>query len=135
MSAHFTFAIDRPRGLIRISMSGLFQAQDVADFLFARRRAHAELGAIAGGHLTLNDVRAMKIQPQQTVAAFHDLLANPEFPSRRLAFVVSPTLARSQLARALDARTARCFPSMEEAEAWLFDEASEAVAPPLRRVA
>jgi hypothetical protein len=135
MSARFSFATDRRLGLIRIAMSGLFNAQDVADFLFARRRAHAELGVVPGGHLTLNDVRAMNIQPQQTVAAFHDLLANPEFPSRRLAFVVAPTLARSQLARALDARTARCFASVEEAEAWLFEETSEADAPPLRRVA
>jgi len=135
MPARFTFAIDRPRGLIRISMSGLFTGQDVADFLFARRRAHAALGAVPGGHLTLNDVRAMKIQPQQTVAAFRDLLANPEFPSRRLAFVVAPTLARTQLARALDTRKARCFAGVEDAEAWLLDGRDEAVVLPFRRFA
>lgn len=133
MEAHFSFDVDRPRGLIRIAMSGLFGPKDVAAFVAARREAHAALGCAPGRHVTLNDVRAMNIQPQDTVAAFGALLAAPEFPSRRLAFVVAPTLARSQLARALSARTARCFQDPAEAEAWLLE--AEADAAPLLRVA
>ena len=121
MTARFSFDVDRPRGLIRIVMSGLFEAEDVAAFVAARREAHAALGCAPGRHVTLNDVRAMNIQSQETVAAFRALLAAPEFPSRRLAFVVAPTLARSQLARALDTRAARCFEDPAEAEAWLFE--------------
>lgn len=103
-------------------MSGLFTPENVADFLEARRLAHAELGCAPNRHLTLNDVRAMKIQPQQTVAAFQDLLGASEHRSRRLAFVVSPTLARSQLMRALAGRDSRCFADPAEAEAWLLAE-------------
>jgi hypothetical protein len=144
MDAKFSFAIDRPLGLIRITMTGLFTVEDVAGFLAARREAHAALGCAPNQHLTLNDVRAMKIQPQETVAAFHLLLADTEYRSRRLAFVVSPTLARSQLMRALAGRYSRCFDDPWAAEAWLLEDGAEAnrdadadsgIVLPFRRVA
>ena len=122
MDASFSFEVDRSRDLIRIQMSGLFTPADIAAFLEARRRAHAELGCAPNAHATLNDVRAMKIQPQDIVAAFRDMLADPAYRSRRLAFVAAPTLARGQLLRALEDRDARCFDTVEEAEAWLFAE-------------
>ena len=135
MSAHFSFAIDPARGLIRIAMAGLFLPADVAAFLEARREAHAALGWPRNSHVTLNDVTAMKIQPQMTVEAFHAILADPAYRSRRLAFVVTPTLAKHQLMRALDARDARCFADAAGAEAWLFEEQGEADVLPFRRVA
>lgn len=111
-------------------MSGLFTMADIASFLEARRRAHAELGSALNAHMTLNDLRHMKIQSQEVVAAFREMLADPAFRSRRLAFVAAPTLARSQLMRALDGRDARCFDSVGEAEAWLLEEeAAEAPQP------
>lgn len=135
MDAHFTFETDASRDLVRVAMTGLFELADVDAFLAARRRAHAGLTCGPDQHVTLNDVRGMKIQPRATVAAFQALLAAPEFPSRRLAFVVAPTLARSQLMRALDRRRARCFTDLDEAEAWLFsaeDEQPRATILPLR---
>ncbi|HYN45079.1 MAG TPA: hypothetical protein VES64_00140, partial [Allosphingosinicella sp.] len=81
------------------------------------------------------DVREMKIQPQQTVAAFHAILADSEYRSRRLAFVASPTLARGQLMRALAGRHSRCFGAVAEAEEWLFEEEAQATAPPRRAAA
>src|ERR1044072_6827688 len=120
MEAEFSFQIDRAWGLVRIRMSGLFTSGDIAAFLAARRRAHDELGCAANAHITLNDLRGMKIQSQEVVAAFREMRAHPAFRSRRLAFVASQTLARSQLMRALDGREARCFEHVEEAEAWLF---------------
>ena len=114
-------------------MSGLFTLDDVRDFYETRRRVHAALGLPKNEHLTLNDVRDLKILPQQTLAAFCDMLADPDFHSRRLAFVVGPTLVRGQVVRALDGRTnARCFGDVEEAEAWLLAETPAAVQP-LRR--
>ena len=120
MNANFSFEIDRSRDLVRIQMDGLFTATDIAAFLDARRRAHAELGCAPNRHLTLNDVRRMKIQTQDMVAEFRLMLSDPAFRSRRLAFVAAPTLARGQLLRALQDRDARCFETIEAAEAWLF---------------
>ena len=114
-------------------MGGLFTLDDIAGFLEGRRRAHAELGCAPNQHVTLNDLRTMKIQSQEVVGAFRAMLADPLYRSRRLAFVAAQTLARSQLTRALDGRDARFFEDIEDAEAWLFaEEAEEAEAPPRR---
>jgi hypothetical protein len=125
MDPKFSFQIDRSWGLVRIKMAGLFTPGDIDDFLAARRRAHDELGCAPNQHLTLNDLRGMKIQSQEVVATFREMLADPALRSRRLAFVAGPTLARSQLMRALNGRDARCFEQIEEAEAWLFAEEME----------
>ena len=120
MDAHYTFEIDRARSLVRITMSGLFTLADIEAFLRDREKAHAELGCAPNRHLTLNDLRGMKIQHQEVVTAFRDMLAAPEHRSRRLAFVAGTTLAKSQLMRALSGRDARCFEDVASAEKWLF---------------
>ncbi len=130
MNASFSFQVDRMRDLVRIRMAGLFTHADIAGFLDARRRAHDELRCAPNQHLTLNDLRDIKIQSQEVVAAFREMLADPALHSRRLAFVAGPTLARSQLMRALDGRDARCFDNLEDAEDWLF--AGEMERPALR---
>ena len=61
----------------------------------------------------------MKIQSQDIVAAFQDVLADPAYRSRKLAFVIAPTLARTQLLRAIGSRCVRTFDTLEEAEAWV----------------
>lgn len=123
MNKHFSFEVDRHRNLVKIRMSGMFGLADIDEFIEARRRAHAELHCPPNAHVTLNDVTGMLIQPQETVAAFQAMLAAPEYRSRRLAFIVPPTLARNQLMRALASRgEGRCFEDPEEAEAWLFQD-------------
>ena len=69
MNEKFSIEVDRSHGLVRITMSGLFKLGDVHDFYAARRRAHEELGLPKNAHLTLNDVREVKILPQETLAA------------------------------------------------------------------
>ncbi|WP_213982256.1 hypothetical protein [Sphingomonas sp. dw_22] len=106
MSAEYSIAVDPSRDLVRIRMSGFFTHADIEGFLAARNEAHAQLTCRPNAHLTLNDIRAM--------------LAAPDYRSRRLAFIVSSTLARSQLGRALAERDARCFEEPEAAERWLL---------------
>jgi hypothetical protein len=122
MNPHFSFQVDPARDLVRITMSGLFTPDDIAAFAEARQRAHCKLGCPANAHVTLNDIRTLKIQPQEVVAGFREMLAAPAYRSRRLAFVCGPTLARNQLTRALGARDARCFDDPVSAEAWLLRE-------------
>ncbi|VXC43347.1 hypothetical protein [Sphingomonas sp. AX6] len=120
MSAEFSIHVDPSRDLVRIEMRGLFEPEDVQRFLRARTVAHRDLMCGPNRHLTLNDLRDMKIQPQQSVVAFRDMLADPVYRSRKLAFVAAPTLARSQLMRALNGREAKCFEDIASAETWLF---------------
>jgi hypothetical protein len=128
MDGHFSFRVDRAASLVRITMSGLFTRADVAAFVEARREAHAMLDCAPNRHLTLNDMRGLKIQPQEIVAEFREMLGAPRYRSRKLAFVVGATLARAQLMRALAGRRPHCFETIEAAEAWLFAEAEDAAA-------
>ena len=126
MDARFSFQVDPSRDFVRIAMSGLFSLDDIAAFVEARRQAHRRLQCPRNAHVTLNDVRGLKIQPQETVAAFREMLAAPDYRSRRLAFVAGPTLARNQLTRALANRDARYFDDPISAEAWLLREQESA---------
>lgn len=126
MSAEYAFDVDVERSLIRIRMSGFFSDADISAFLATRADAHAQLRCGANQHLTINDIRGMKIQSQEVVEMFRQMLAAPQYKSKRLAFIVSRTLARTQLVRAIDSRDARCFENAWEAEAWLF--AGDAIA-------
>ena len=126
MSAEFSIKADPSRDLIRIRMAGFFTPDDMRAFVEARRTAHAELRCRPNRHVTLNDVRDMKIQSQEMVDAFRALLADPAYRSRRLAFVVGPTLTRTQLTRAISNREARCFDNCWAAESWLFSSDAQA---------
>jgi len=133
MRAEFSFDVEPERDLVRIRMSGFFRQADIADFLEARRVAHQALRCGPNAHLTLNDIRGMDIQSHDVVDSFREMLAAPHYRSRRLAFVVANTLARSQAIRALESREARWFDDQTKAEAWLF--ADELAEMPLRRAA
>jgi hypothetical protein len=120
MAGKFSFKVDRSRDLVRITMAGFYALEDIRAFLEARRKAHALLTCAPNAHLTLNDIRGMTGQPNTTVDAFADMLAAPEYRSRRLAFVVGPNLARTQVLRALANRAGKCFTDPAAAEAWLL---------------
>ncbi len=130
MSGRFTFTLERDRGLVRISMHGFYGLEDVAAFFEARRQALAALGLPRNAHLTLNDLRDMKIQAQDVIQAFQKGLAVPEEKARRLAIVVDATMARGQANRAIASADTRYFTDPAEAEAWLFAE--EAAVPELQ---
>ena len=120
MTDKFTFTLDRVRGLVRIRMQGFYGLEDVESFFQARRRAHAELGLPLNEHLTLNDLRGMKIQAQDVIQAFQKGLAAPEEKARRLAIVVDAAMARGQANRAISSPDTRYFTDVESAEAWLL---------------
>jgi len=128
MLADFTITAEPERDLIRISMRGFFDADAIARFVEVRALEHAKLRCGPNQHLTLNDIREMKIQSQDVVARFHALLADPAYRSRKLAFVVASSLARMQLIRAVGERHATYFTSIAEAEAWLFDDRAQRAA-------
>lgn len=130
MAGTFSFDVDPARDLVRIAMAGFYTLEDIRAFLDARRKAHADLTCGPNAHLTLNDIRGMTGQPNTTVDAFAEMLAAPEYRSRRLAFVVGPNLARTQVLRALANRAGRCFTDPAAAEAWLLAGDDESL--PLR---
>ena len=121
MNAQFSIGVDVTRDLVRLKLSGFFAVADVERFCEARDAAHRQLTCAPHAHVTLVDLRDMKIQPQESVSAFGSLLADPAHQSRKLALVFSLSLARMQLQRAAGDRRARYFTSIADAEAWLFE--------------
>ena len=116
--------------MVRQYLAGFFEAADVERVVAARNAAHERLTCGPNEHVTLVDVRDMKIQPQEIVQAFGAVLAGPRYRSRKLAFVFSQSLARMQLMRASEGRDARMFTDIDEAETWLLaaDDAESSIA-------
>jgi hypothetical protein len=120
MTASFSFDVDVARDLLRVRMAGFFTAQDMLEFQRARIAAHAKLACGPNQHVTLADLREFKIQTQEIVETFRKLLSDPRLAGRRFAFVMGPTLARSQLVRAAGNRDVRFFLDTITGEHWLF---------------
>ena len=120
MSDKFSFSLDRDRGLVRISMHGFYRIEDVDAFFDARRQAHAALGLPRNAHMTLNDLRGMKVQQQEVIQAFQKGLAAPAEKARKLAIVVDAAMAKAQANRAINSDDTRYFTDLQAAEAWLF---------------
>jgi len=122
MDAEFSLRVEPERDLVVVTLLGFFTVEDVARFTKARDAAHLQLRCRANQHLTLVDVRGMRIQSQESVAAFQQMLANPGTQGRAIAFVVSQTLARMQAKRAVSDRVSAYFQSSSDAEDWLFSQ-------------
>ncbi|MCG6119064.1 MAG: hypothetical protein MEP44_00295 [Blastomonas sp.] len=120
MDAIYKVEVDPVRNIVRHYLAGFFDPTDVEMYVAARNAAHAKLTSGPNQHVTLVDVRDMKIQHQDIVKAFGGVLADPRHRSRKLAFVVALSLARTQLLRATGSRHAQYFTDVAEAEAWLM---------------
>jgi len=125
MTAHFKIEVDQRHNLVRQFLGGFFGGEDVELFVAARNDAHRQLNCGPNEHVTLVDIREMKIQPQEMVEAFSTVLADPRHRSRKLAFVCATSLARMQLRRAAGERDARYFSEPADAEAWLLSEEAD----------
>lgn len=119
MSANYHVVARPEHDLISMTLSGFFGPSDVAGFDAARRLAHARLRCAPNRHDTLVDVRNLKLQAQDVVETFREILAEPSTRSRRLAFVTGTSAIRMQLRRVIDRDAIRCFAEMPAAEAWL----------------
>ena len=122
MKAQFSTIVDADRDLVRMSMSGFFEAADVARFVAERHVAHKRLRCRRNQHLTLVDIRDMAVQSQETVAEFQKALHSPGVYSRRIAIVTRTSLSRSQVRRAADGRDISYFDDFAEAERWVLGE-------------
>ncbi len=122
MNSSFSISVDAPRNLVRITLSGFFTGPEIARFAEARDEAHKLLRGNGNAHLTLVDTRDLSIQAQESVAAFGKAMADPAVVSKRIAFVVARSLARTQIKRITAHRNARYFMDAEAAERWLFED-------------
>lgn len=128
MRPEYEIDVDVARSLVRMRLAGFFDDHAIRRYLAARKLALLRLRCGPNEHLSLTDVRGMAIQTQDMVTRWGQVLADPAYRSKRLAFVVASTLARMQLQRAIGGRDARCFTDMAEAEQWVLHGDPEAAA-------
>jgi len=121
MDATFDVTIEPGRKLLRVSLGGFFALGDVAALEVEKRAALVRLGCGPNQHVTLVDVTACKLQPQDVVGAFQATIAEPRYMARRIAFVTGSSLARMQVRRMTTRNDAAIFDSVKAAEAWLFE--------------
>ncbi len=126
MSADFSIRLNRDRNLLDVRLGGFFTLDDVARYRSAITAASRELGGDPGQQIMLCDISDMRIQSQDVVEAFRQNMADPLYARRRVALIVTATLARTQAQRAVGRREARMFTSRVDAEAWLFSEVKAA---------
>ena len=127
-TADFTISIDRSRRLIDVAMRGFYGPADVLRYRKAIDAATTELGGEPAQQVMINDITGMQIQLQDIVTAFRGFMADPRYVGRRVAFIVTTSLARMHVERVMQGRTARTFVCREEAESWLFGEGARAAA-------
>jgi hypothetical protein len=101
MRATYAFEADPTANMMKIVMSRFFQPNEITQFSFDMAAAFEKMPKPHGMHVTLVNIRTMDIKSQEAVAGFQRLLENSWFKWRRLASVVSKTLARLQITRAV----------------------------------
>lgn len=118
LDADWHILTDARYNLIRARLGGFFSIDDVRRFALDYRAALAKLPS--HGHLTLVDIKSMKIQSQEVVEAFTRFMASADIQSRKLAFISGSTLARLQAQRLTSRDTVGYFDTSAEAETWLL---------------
>lgn len=126
MPGSYSISVDARRSLVHMRLEGFFTPDEIVAFDSARREAYKQLRCAPNRHVTLVDMTATQIQSQEAVDAFSRSLADPATRSRRIAFLMSRTLARLQVKRAAGSVNAAYFHTAEEATAWLLSGDAEA---------
>ena len=119
MAGHHHIRIVPERSLVRLTMAGFYEREDVDGLARDVAAAVAALGCAPHQHLTLADIRDMAIQSQTAVDGFMGLVGSHGVRSRKLAFITSRSLARMQARRLTSRPDVEFFDDVPSAEAWL----------------
>lgn len=102
MEAAYAVRVDSAHRLVDVTMGGYFSAEDLGWAGEQVRAAIQSLGGDAGRHVTLYDLRGMKVVPPAAVDALCRTITSDAVRAiwaRRIAYVVGSALARQQVKR------------------------------------
>lgn len=119
MQGWFAVAVEKERHLVRLTMGGFFESATILQLRAALVDAIASMACPPNTHVTLCDIRQMDIQSQERVGEFSKLVGSDDIRSRKLAFVVSRSLARLQAKRLTSREGVEFFADPEPALDWL----------------
>jgi TusA-related sulfurtransferase len=114
----FGIAVDAARGLVEVTLAGLLEPSEAADYIARVRKAFVVHG-LRSPYAMVIDVSACPIQAQVTIAALREHMA--EMPkAHALAIVAGDSLARMQIRRLFTQPYARVVATQAEAHAWVL---------------
>lgn len=115
--------------LVELEMSGFFSMEEAVRLYKDEQRAAATLSA-QGGYFLLIDLSALKLQSQDVIARFQDMLNDAPSTASRIALVTGQSVARMQARRLADRVRLRLFDQRAEAMTWLQQGDTDEDAPP-----
>ena len=104
--------------LVELEMSGFFSMEEATRLYEDEQRAVASLSP-QGHYVLLIDLSALKLQSQDVIARFQDMLNDAPRTASRIALVTGESVARMQARRLADRVRLRLFDRRAEAMAWL----------------
>ena len=114
----FSIEVDAPKGLVEVTLAGLLEPSEAADYI-ARIRNAFVVHRLRSPYTMVIDVSACPIQPQVTIAAMREHMG--EMPkAQALAIVAGASLARMQIRRLFTQPYARVVATRAEAHAWVL---------------
>jgi len=113
---------DSQKKLVRAVMAGLLTTAEVERFSREKHQAVEAVGLKSGEFCLLVETRGSVVQSQEVVAAFQQLMLHSPLKAKRIATVRAGALTTLQTRRIATVRDdALVFPTVGDAEAWLFD--------------
>ena len=121
MEPWFEISVNEHRHLLKIAMGGYYDMASVKAFAVARMRAHQRLRSAPNAHVAMVDTSACKIQTQEVLAKFAEVMTDSRYRPRRLGFVAAGPIALMQVCRlASKMPNTRVFEDADSAVAWLL---------------
>ncbi len=121
MKTNYEIKLDPGKRLIRIIVSGFFKREEVVPFMLALRDGILAIECPPGQHLMLMDMGAVSLHSGDVVDAFSRQVGGARLIPRRLAVVVSGSLARMQVRRMFPGLEMTFFDDAATAEHWLLE--------------
>ncbi|MDE0932004.1 MAG: hypothetical protein OSA47_00160 [Novosphingopyxis baekryungensis] len=120
----FALSVEPTRRLISITLPSNIDPAIAREIGAAKARAADQLGDIERGHVTLFDVRALRVQPQSIMQMFADFVRDTPRKSLKVAILVGEGTSRMQFRRLAEAEAIRedlkLFTERTSAVDWLL---------------
>ncbi len=120
----FALSVEPTRRLISITLPSNIDPAIAREIGAAKAKAADQLGDIERGHVTLFDVRALRVQPQSIMQMFADFVRDTPRKSLKVAILVGEGTSRMQFRRLAEAEAIRedlkLFTERTSAVDWLL---------------
>lgn len=115
--------VDRANRLLDTRIKGFATEADIAAYFDEEQQQVRAMGCGSNEHLLIVDLLEFGTQAQEVIASLEKRVAERSLKAKRVAFVVSSTLSKMQMKRAMKGRdNIAMFSQRSEALAWILSD-------------